>query len=193
MGNVLKLISPIPPSVNHYTAVHTIMKKDKKGKMRPMSVVYETKEAKEYKRIFKKIIENEVKKQNYDFPVNSTQHFFVDAVFYFDRIDMDASNYEKCIGDSLTETKLIWNDDNVALFRPQRIYYDNKHPRIELTIYPVDYIGIFDNAIALAKFEDKCKFCKRYARNCSILKKAIEGRIQDEIQNMACQKYTEKK
>lgn len=190
MNNILKLTSPIPPSVNHYTGIRTIMKKNPKtGKTSPMTMVYETAEAKKYKKEFKKIIEAEVKKQGYDVPVNDKQHFYLDAVFYFDRIDKDAANYEKCLSDTITETQLIWKDDNVALFRPQRIYYDAENPRIDLTIYPAQYIGIFDNQEQLDCFENKCKTCKRYARNCSILKKAKEGRIQEEITNMVCSKY----
>lgn len=49
MGNILKLTSPLPPSVNHYTSVRTIMKNG-----RPMAMVYETKEAKDYKRNLRK-------------------------------------------------------------------------------------------------------------------------------------------
>lgn len=183
----LKLTSPMPPSVNHYTSVRTIVKNGK-----PLSIVYETKEAKEYKKAFKKIIEEQVQLQGWNYEVNQTQHFFVDAVFYFDRIDKDASNYEKCLSDTITETQLIWKDDNVTLFRPQRIYYDPKNPRIELTIYPVDYIGIFDHQNQLSVFEEKCKTCNRYSRSCSILHKAKEGRIQEEICDFVCAKYKEK-
>ena len=188
MTEKLYLTSPIPQSVNHYTSVRTIMKNG-----RPLSMVYETKEAKDYKKAFKKIIEEEVKKQNWTREVNDTQHFFIDAVFYFDRIDKDCANYEKCLDDTITETQLIWKDDNVALFRPQRIYYDKDNPRIELIIYPVEYIGIFDNDDDKVKFEDKCKTCKRYARNCSLLRKAIEGRVQPEIKDYVCEKYSEMK
>ena len=190
MNNILKLTSPMPPSVNHYTGIRTVMKKNPKtGKQTPMAMVYETAEAKKYKKEFKKIIETEVKKQEYDAPVNDKQHFNVDAVFYFDRIDKDAANYEKCLSDTITETQLIWEDDNVVLFRPQRIYYDAENPRIELTIYPVRYIGIFDNQEQLEQFECNCHECKRYSRNCSILKKDKEGRIQEEIQDLVCSKY----
>ena len=123
-------------------------------------------QAKDYKKKFKKIIEEQVKLQNWDLEVNSTQHFNIDAVFYFDRIDKDCANYEKCLDDTITETQLIWKDDNVALFRPQRIYYDSENPRIELTIYPVDYIGVFNNASQLDEFKHHCIGCKRYKRNC---------------------------
>ena len=179
------MTSPLPPSVNHYTSVRTIMK----GK-KPMSIVYETKEAKDYKKKFKQIIEEEAKKQGWNYEVNSTQHFYVDAVFYFDRIDKDCSNYEKCLDDTITETQLIWKDDNVTLFRPQRIYYDSENPRIELTIYPVDYIGIFDDINQMDHFIEHCKSCKRYKRNCSILNKAKAGKIQEEICEHVCQKFT---
>lgn len=188
MVKVLKITSPLPPSVNHYTGIRII---NKNGKNIP--VVYETSEAKVYKRKFKHIIDEQVKLQGWDMEVNSTQHFYVDAVVFFDRIDRDASNYEKCLGDAITETKKIWNDDNVSMFRPARIYYDKNNPRIELTITPVEYIGIFDNQKHLSSFESKCKTCLRYKRNCKILKNAKEGRIQEEINNFKkdfeCTKY----
>lgn len=185
---VLKLISPIPPSVNHYLGWRAIIKNGK-----PMAMSYETAEAKKYKKEFKEHIIEQVKLQNWNYEVNDTQHFYVDAVAYFDRTRKDISNVDKCLLDAITETQLIWKDDNVACFRPNRIYYDPNNPRIELTIYPVDYIGIFDNQEQLDEFEDKCKTCSRYKRNCSILKKAKEGRIQEEIQDLCCEKYKEVK
>lgn len=185
---VLKLTSPIPPSVNHYLGWRAIMKNGK-----PIVVSYETAEAKKYKKEFKEHIIEQVKLQNWNYEVNDTQHFYVDAVAYFDRTRKDISNVDKCLLDAITETQLIWKDDNVACFRPNCIYYDPNNPRIELTIYPVDYIGIFDNQEQLDEFEDKCKTCSRYKRNCSILKKAKEGRIQEEIQDLCCEKYKEVK
>ena len=183
---VLKLVSPIPPSVNHYLGWRAIMKNGK-----PMAMSYETSEAKKYKKEFKEHIVEQVKLQDWNLSIDPMQHFYVDAIFYFDRIDKDANNYFKVQLDSITETGLIWVDDNVVCERVQRIYYDSENPRIELTIYPVDYIGIFDNQEQLNKFENKCKTCSRYARNCSILKKAKEGRIQETIQNNINSKYKE--
>ena len=88
--------------------------------------------------------------------------------------------------DAITDTGLVWVDDNVTCERVQRIYYDSKNPRIELTIYPVEYIGVFDNASQLEQFESRCIGCSRYKRNCSILQKAKEGRVQEEINNGIC-------
>ena len=187
--NGFKVISPMPPSVNHYTKVRTIIRNGK-----PVSIVYKTNEAKKYESDFKEIIKKAAKEQNWNIEINKYQHFYVDAVFYFDRTDKDASNYEKCLCDTITDTQLIWKDDNVVLFRPQRIFYDKNNPRIELYIYPVEYIGIFDTNNDLLKFEDKCRKCTRYGRNCSILKNAKSGHIQDEICfQYDCKKFKEKK
>lgn len=183
---VLKLTSPIPLSVNHYLGTRAILKNGK-----PMAMVYETGDAKKYKKEFIKYIHEQIKEQNWDLPVTPTQHFYCDCVFYFDRIDKDCNNYFKLLLDSITESESIWADDNVVCERVNRIYYDSSNPRIELEIYPVDYIGIFDNKEQLNCFEDKCRTCQRYKRNCSILNKAKEGRIQEEICSLECNKYKE--
>lgn len=176
MGNILRLCSPIPPSVNHYLAHRAVMQNG-----RPMAMVYETKEAKDYKKKFKVYVAEEVKKQGWVMSGDKYQHLYVDEIFYFGRIDQDAGNYDKVLHDSITETGIVWVDDNIVCERIERIYYDSENPRIELTIYPVDYIGIFDNKEELDLFENSCKKCKRYARNCSLLKNAKIGRIQPEI------------
>lgn len=185
---ILKLTSPIPCSVNHYLGTRVVTKNGK-----PMAIVYETGDAKKYKKEFSKYIENQVKLQNWKMSENKTQHIYCDCVFYFDRVDKDCNNYFKLLLDSITESELVWIDDNVVCERVNRIYYDSSNPRIELEIYPVDYIGIFDNQEQLDCFEEKCKTCTRYNRNCSILNKAKEGRIQEEICNFVCSKYKETK
>lgn len=182
---ILKLTSPIPPSVNHYIAYRTIVKNGK-----PMAMSYKTSEATKYQKLFTKYVISEVKKQNYTLTPNKTQHFYIDAVFYFDRIDKDPNNYWKCLLDAITDTELIWVDDNVTCERVNRIYYDTENPRIELEIYPVDYIGVFNSASQLEEFRNRCIGCTRYKRNCSLLVKAIEGRIQSEIHDNLCDKYS---
>ena len=52
----------------------------------------------------------------------------------------------------------------------------------------------FDNKEYLEAFEHKCNKCTRYKRNCSILKKAKEGRVQEYInKNLECNKFKEVK
>lgn len=188
MLNILKFVSPIPVSVNHYLKPRAFVTY-KFGKPKAMVTMYETADAKKYKKDFIKYVKQEVKKQNWNLTPNKTQHFYVDCVFYFGRIDQDANNYFKIMLDAITDTGLIWLDDNVVLERVNRVYYDSNNPRIEIQIKPVDYVGIFDTQSDLDEFEDKCKTCNRYARNCSILNKAIEGRVQEDICGSMCKKY----
>lgn len=180
----LKLISEIPPSVNHYLAYRAIMKNGK-----PMAMSYKTPEAIRYQRNFTRYVIRQVKEQKWSLKLNKTQHFYVDCTFYFPRVDMDCNNYFKCMLDAITDSKKIWDDDNVVCERVNGIFYDSKNPRVEMIISPVDYIGIFNNISQLDEFESNCIGCNRYKRNCSILQKAKEGRIQDEIQNGICQKF----
>ena len=163
----LKLISPIPPSVNHYLGYRAIMKSG-----RSMAASYVTAEAKKYKTNFTLYVKDQARKQGYKMSENPYQHYYVDCVFYFDRTDRDSNNYMKVILDAITESGCVWIDDNVVCERVQAVYYDKTNPRIELEIYPVDYIGIFDNASALKNFENRCVGCVRYTRNCSLLQKA---------------------
>lgn len=150
---------------------------------------YKTNEAKKYQHDFTEYVKKQVELQHWVKSDNIYQHYYMDSYFYFPRIDMDANNYYKCLADAITDSGVVWNDDNQLCERVQRIYYDSKNPRIELSIYPCDYIGVFDNASQLEQFESRCIGCKRYNRNCSILQKAKEGRIQEDIENFECKKY----
>lgn len=143
---------------------------------------YCTAEAKKYRKQFADYVTEEVARQGWDLEPNTKQHFYVDGYFYFPRIDMDASNYWKVVLDSITDTQLIWVDDNVVCERVQLIQYDSANPRVEFIIRPVDYIGIFNNADRLEQFvNSNCIDCKRSKRNCSILAGAKDGRVQPDI------------
>jgi crossover junction endodeoxyribonuclease RusA len=163
----LYLMSALPPSVNHYLGHRGVMRNGK-----PVSVSYITTEASKYKEQFKEYVIEQVDKQNWKLTPNKQQHFYVDTVFYFDKLNRDCNNYFKVMLDAITDTKRIWLDDNVVCERVQRIYYDADNPRIEIVIRPVEYIGVFDNASQLGEFESNCFGCTRYVRNCSILRNA---------------------
>lgn len=185
MSNILKLISPIPPSVNHHLEYRAIKKGNKY-----IVIAYKSLEQKKFEKYFIPYVIEEAKKQKWEYDETGMTHYYNDWTVYFPRIDMDASNYDKVLCDSITESKYVWKDDRVVLNRVKRLYYDTENPRIELEIYPVNYIGIFDNKEILNEFESKCKQCIRHKRNCSILKKAKEGRIQSEIStDFVCCKY----
>lgn len=182
----LKLVVTDFVSVNHYLAYRTVVKNG-----RPMAMSYKTKEATAFQKKFIEYVKQQAKEQNWITDNNPFQHYYVDAVFYFPRIDMDTNNYWKVGFDAITDSGVVWVDDNMACERVVKVMYDAKNPRIEYTIYKTDFVGIFDNQERLNEFEEKCKKCKRYERNCSILNKAKEGRIQEEITNMNCCKYKE--
>lgn len=184
MSKELKLVSPICPSNNHYLS-YRVIRSGKKNIVSP----YPTKETKDFKKKFISYIKEEVKKQGWEMDYTGLQHYYMDWDVYFPRIDMDAANYDKVIADCITESGVVWVDDNTLCNRIKHIYYDSNNPRFILTIYPVDYIGIFDNKEQLDKFENKCKTCTRYGRNCSILSKAKSGRIQEEVVDFECLKY----
>lgn len=156
---------------------------------KPLASSYKKADAVKYRHDFATYVTSEVERQKYDVPVTKTQHFYVDAVFYFPRIDMDANNYFKVMLDSITDTKLIWDDDNVVCERVQGIYYDSANPRVELDIRPVDYIGVFKDAQQLDQYKAaNCIGCTRYRRNCSLLANAIAGRIQKDFNIARCDK-----
>ena len=182
MQSELKLISPIPPSVNHYLSYRVV--KSKNGKY--IACSYKTKEATEYQKSFIKYVSDEVEKQGWDINELEGKHIYVDTIFYFPRIDMDCNNYFKVLLDAITDTKKVWKDDNIVCERVQHIYYDNQNPHIEISIRPVNYIGIFDNNDKAQSFEEKCKGCSRYARNCSLLNRTKAGYIHDGITQDSC-------
>lgn len=179
----LKLTSPMPMSVNHYLGWRGILKNG-----RPMAVSYKKPEALKYQKDFAEHVKEEVKKQGWVKSGNPSQHYYMDCIFYFDRTDKDCNNYFKCLADAITDSGVVWIDDTQLCERVQGIFYDSENPRIEIVIKEVDYIGVFDNSSQLEEFESNCIGCNRYKRNCSLLKKAKEGRIQSEICNGVCQK-----
>lgn len=180
----LNLVSPIPPSVNHYLSYRAILSGG-----RALAVPYEPRDTVKYKKEFTKYVKEETAKQGWDLTPNKSQHFYFDTWFYFPRLDMDANNYFKVMLDAITDAQCIWLDDNVVCERVQSVRYDSENPRIEIAIHPVDYIGIFDSLSQHENFVSRCIGCTRYKRNCSLLKAAEEGRIQEEIVDGQCLKF----
>lgn len=176
------------PSVNHYLGWRAIIKNGK-----PITISYKKPEAVKYQKSFAEYIKEEVNKQSWIKSDNKFQHYYMDCVFYFDKVDKDANNYFKCLADAITDSGVVWVDDTQLCERVNAIFYDKENPRIEIEIYPVDYIGVFDNTSQLEDFESSCIECSRYCRNCSILQKAKEGRIQKEIENNICKKFKRRK
>lgn len=192
---ILNLTIPIPPSVNNdYMKPRGILKY-KNGKPLAMAMMYECGEAKKFKRDMIKLINEEIKKQEYD---TTYEKSFVicEFTFFFPRINMDSNNYYKVFIDSITQSESgIWIDDNISMIKDNRIYYDSKNPRVEVKIYPAPYVGIFDNKSEYELFLlSFCNKCSKDSNKCSIHKKALESRVQDDldITDKICKKFKEK-
>lgn len=184
MSKELKLIlNEIPPSVNHYMGYRGVRKGNG-----CMVMAYTKPESKQFQKSFEKYAKEQVKLQEWDIENTRHIHHYMDCIFYFDRTDKDSQNYFKVMCDVLNGIAYI--DDKTILTRTHEQYYDSSNPRIEIVIRPVEYRGIFKSEIHKDQFEEKCRECKRFGRNCSILKKAKEGRIQEEInEDYECSKF----
>lgn len=190
-NNILKLTIPMPPSINNdYMKPRGILKWKIVGKTKipyAMAMMYETTEAKKFKKDMIKLIKAEIKKQ--EFIKEENKFAFVEYTFFFPRINMDSNNYYKTFVDSVTECEgLIWQDDNISMMKDKRIYYDSKNPRVEVEIYYAPYIGIFDDENDLDSFvENNCSQCKKGNKigekgGCSVYKNALESRMQEELE-----------
>jgi len=185
---VLKLISDIPISVNQFLKPRAFITYYG-GTPRAQVTMYETAEAKAYKKKFAKHIKEQVKLQKWKKLKNRFQKYYVDCTFYFPKTNMDTNNMWKLMLDAVSESLVVWEDDVQSCERVQGIFYDTANPRVEITIHPVDFVGIFPTIKQLQSYESNCITCKRYKNNCSILTKAKEGRIQTDVQEFTCAKY----
>jgi len=183
----LKLVCDDFISVNHYMSYRVAGR---------IVMAYKPKETKDFEKKFGKYVKEEMDKQGWNKPPMG-KFVNLDTIFYFPRIDMDAQNYFKSICDIMTNVA-TYEDDNIVMERVNRIYYDSKKPRIELILTLSEYVGIFDNDNDYKEFKSKCDNCSRFKEGkCSIHKKALESRIQDEIvlidDKWNCEKFTIKK
>jgi Holliday junction resolvase RusA-like endonuclease len=166
----------LPPSVNNYLKPSAVVKGGK-----AFVHMYETKEAKDFKKRFGKYLEQEIKKQNWDKSPTAVGHWYLDCIFIQPRTNMDNNNLYKILCDTLKEYGVVEDDKNI-LPRTQRVLYDAKNPRFIAVLKPVEYRGIWKDEEHYTKFfENNCIQCKKNHERCAILRKALEGRMQDEI------------
>ena len=188
-NKILKLTVREFFSVNHYLAYRGIYSGG-----RCMAVCYKTTSAKTFQKEFAEYVKNEVEKQGWIKPDDRYRQIILDATYYFPKTNMDSNNHWKVTLDAITDSGVVWIDDKIVCERCKRIYYDSEDPRIEYEVRVAEHIGIFDNEEQLRSFEEHCRSCSRYRDGvCSIFKKASEGRIQDCIVDLECQKYKARK
>ncbi|MGP0689804.1 RusA family crossover junction endodeoxyribonuclease [Priestia aryabhattai] len=149
--------------------------------------MYETKESKDWKKRFQAYLKREVARQKWDIELTKEGHWTLECVFIQSRTNQDNNNYFKVLCDSLTG--IVIEDDKNVLVQTKRVLYDAKHPKFYAVLRPVDYIGIFNNKEAEAEFiVHNCSICNKKQDKCTILRKAREGRIQEDIEGNICKK-----
>lgn len=149
-----------------------------------------SKEGEKTKKEIQEAAKQQIHNSDWDYEFTKDHYIYMDTFIVFNRKGRDDNNVYKLLCDALE--KIVYENDSRVLIRTQKILYDTERPRVEVNFTPVTYQGIFDDQDTLNQFEDKCKLCKRYSRNCSILKKAKEGRIQEEISDKyICSKFSE--
>ena len=155
---------------------------------------FKTKETRDFEKVFERHIKEEIGKQGWITPPKEYL-IRVDTTFIFPRTNCDANNYFKVLLDVCTNAG-VWVDDSRVKENVKKVMYNSKDPKIILDIYIDDQIGIFENQTDYIEFREKCKNCKRYKRNCSILNGALEGRLNeklyslDDMQTWNCSLYS---
>lgn len=132
---------------------------------------------------------------NWDYEWTKENFVYQDAVIYFARRGSDDNNIYKLLNDSLEG--IVYDNDSRVLVRTQHIVYDSSNPRIEVSIKPVDFVGIFKDKDACDDFSVKCAGCSRYRNgSCSILRDSIVGTVREEIGSInspICANFKQKK
>jgi Holliday junction resolvase RusA-like endonuclease len=188
----LQLNLEIPTSLNQlYINEHKYNPKTKRYEPTNTRILSEKGQAS--KRRLQKYAKKQMVGQDWDYDYTLNNYIYMDVVIYFNKKGRDDNNIYKLLCDSLE--KICYDNDSRVLIRTQRIYIDKDNPRIEVTLLPVEFVGIFDNQVQFEVFEDNCKFCSYYrSGSCSVLKGALENRIQEEIdKNLICHKFKKKK
>jgi Holliday junction resolvase RusA-like endonuclease len=165
----------LPISVNNYLKPSA---KIVNGK--PLIHMYESKEAKDFKKRFGAYLKREVTKQKWDKSITAEGHWILECVFIQSRTNQDNNNYYKILCDTLTG--IVTEDDKNVLVQTKKVMYDAKNPRFYAVLRPAEYVGIFANEDEHGKFiEQNCMNCKKKQESCTILRKATEGRLQEDI------------
>ncbi|ALA47884.1 putative crossover junction endodeoxyribonuclease RusA [Brevibacillus phage Sundance] len=190
----LKLTLPMPVSINKLYINE--YQWDARLKMRvPTGRRILSKEGRQVKAKIQGQARVQTENQDWDFDWTKENFVYQDAVIFFARRGSDDNNIYKLLNDSLEG--IAYDNDSRVLVRTQHIVYDSKNPRIELTLVPVEFVGIFKNQEMLRDFQKVCESCSRYRKgSCSIIKNSIAGTVREEIGNIydpRCTQFKEKK
>lgn len=187
----LKLTLPVPTSINDLY----VMQKRFNPKTRKYQYTGALILSDEGRIVKNKIQANarlQTNKQVWDYEKTKNIFVYQDTVIYFARRGRDDNNIYKLLNDSLQG--IAYDNDSRVLTRTKKILYDTKNPRVEVTIKPVEFVGIFDNVEEYETFVVKCESCSRFrSGTCSILNDSINYTVREEVVDKVCNSYKEKK
>lgn len=190
----LKLTLPVPTSLNKLYINEYRWGKDKYGRtvQKPTGRRILSKEGMKSKNEIQAETRVQMQGQEWDYDWTLEGYLYLDTVIYFQRRGTDDNNIYKLLCDALE--KIAYDNDSRVLIRTQKIMYSTHNPRVEVTLSPVEYIGVFDNLNRLTIFEENCKKCSRYRNaGCSILKDSINGTEREEVNTEICTSYKMRK
>lgn len=180
MQQKLKLVSPLPPSVNNYLNYRVVSK----GRKRFVQA-YPTKETEAFNNFFIDYVKDQIREQKWERPPKG-KLVFVKITFFLDRKRKDPNNFLKVPFDALTKAG-VYNDDDIALPIVERVYIDPINPRMEIEIYESAAIGIFNDIDDLNSFiRSNCDLCKKDESKCRILRNLLDNRIIEEVEGRTC-------
>lgn len=194
----LKLVLPVPVSINALY-INQYRYNPKNRKREPTGAKILSKAGEKSKAHIQIEARDQMEDQttwDFDWTAGKDNFVYQDAVIYFSRRGRDDNNIYKLLNDSLEG--IAYENDSRVLVRTQKILYDVNNPRIELTITPVEYVGVFENIAEANIFEEGCTTCTRYLDSrCSILVDSKRGSVRPEISvdgtSIVCEKFKKKK
>lgn len=201
----LKLVLPLPTSINKLYINEYNWKYNPKTRKKERMPTGRRILSPEGRKVKARIqgearVQLEQQLDNWDYEWTKENFCYQDALIVFTRRGSDDNNVYKLLNDSLEN--IVYDNDSRVLVRTQHIVYDPKNPRIELTLTPVDFVGIFKDKHSYDEFEARCEFggekgCSRYRNGrCSILKDSMSGTVREEIgdlNNPVCKEFKAKK
>ena len=94
--------------------------------------VYETKEAKDWKKLFKGALLRAIDDQEFDTAETKDGYWYLDCKFTLRRRNQDCANFFKILLDSMTG--VACNDDKNIMPRVFHVDVDSKHPHMSLVL-----------------------------------------------------------
>lgn len=180
----LELTLPVPTSINAlYINQFAFNPKTRKREMTGARILSKDGTKRKEEILFHAT--QQLANQEWDFEWTKDNFLYQDAIIYFDRRGRDADNIYKLLNDTLEG--IVYDNDSRVLVRTQKVLYDTKNPRVEITLTPVNYIGIFETQEEVDEFTNRCKSeggkgCSRYLNGrCNILTDSINGQVREEI------------